>query len=50
MMPDPPCPTLQVLSLIAELEARLDFDEDLPDMDAKRLQNQVRKHILRRSP
>ena len=31
----------QVLALIAELEARLDFDEDLPTMDAQRLQGQV---------
>jgi hypothetical protein len=31
----------QVLALIAELEARLDFDEDLPEMDAHRLQGQV---------
>lgn len=38
---------MQVLSLIAELEARLDFDEDLPDMDAQRLQSQVRGSIHR---
>ena len=32
-----------MLDLIAELEARLDFDEDLPDMDTQRLRSQVRR-------
>jgi tRNA U34 5-carboxymethylaminomethyl modifying GTPase MnmE/TrmE len=29
------------VELLAELEARLDFDEDLPQLDQQRLQQQV---------
>ncbi|GAX77543.1 hypothetical protein CEUSTIGMA_g4987.t1 [Chlamydomonas eustigma] len=32
---------LQCLQLLAELEARLDFDEDMPDMDMQRLKQSV---------
>ena len=31
------------LELLAELEARLDFDEDMPSMDLERLKGQVDK-------